>query len=117
MCVPAQLCFLRCECELVIPGLEAARACVHLFLIVSCERPRRCVCIRISVCISGRVWVVKGGCGICLRVSACPYLCECDNARVLVFHVCCVYKDLCCVGVGVLRIQECVCICVLLVHL
>ena len=70
VCLPK--CFLRCERELVIPGLEAARARVHLFLIVSCERARTCVCVRISVCISGRVWVAKEGVeceGVCVSVS------------------------------------------------
>ena len=85
---------------------EAARAWVHLFLIVSWERPRTGVCVRTSV------WSLQvlGGARVSLRVSACAYLCECVTALVCVldFHECCVFKDLYCVGACVLRKQECV---------
>lgn len=57
-----------------------------------------------------------GGARVCLRVSACAYLCECVTTRVCVldFHECCVFKDLYCVGARVLRIQEYVCFVIVL---
>lgn len=40
-----------------------------------------------------------------LGVSVTARLCACAGSRV--FHVCCVYEDLCCVSVCVLRTQQC----------
>lgn len=91
---------------------------VSLSFLARRQRARGCTCF--SLCLGSvqkRVSVLAPVCGlctclggerVCLRVSACAYLCECGTRRVCVldFHECCVFKDLYCVGACVLKIQE-----------
>lgn len=61
-----------------------------------------CNCVCVPECICGERVYLRVSASTYLGVSVTAHICT--RVGVRVFHVCCVYKDLYCVGVCVLRI-------------